>query len=196
MSFHSKCFKQSNSNSNVNLNHMHNTWLCTVCAAETMPFLYPTDQQFTDLFSNPSTPLPTADNLNQLLSGIPDQFNSDDDAAFSSCLDSYYSVEEAKILLNNSNIECSFSTICVNVRSLMNPHRHNSSKFESLISGLDFQPHIIAVNETWEKPYLTGQFKNLQGYVYVPNPRVISRGGGVGMYIKRISYSHLVLNHQ
>ena len=65
----------------------------------------------------------------------------------------------------------------------MNPH--NFSKFESLISGLDFQPHIIAVNETWGKPHPTGQFKNLQGYIYVSNPRVISRGGGVGMYMKK-----------
>ena len=88
-------------------------------------------------------------------------------------------MEEAKILFNNGNTECSFSTICVNVRSLMNPH--NFSKFESLISGLDFKPHIIAVNETWEKPHLTGQFKNLQDYVYVSNPRVISRDGGVGI---------------
>ena len=86
-------------------------------------------------------------------------------------------------MLNNSNNECTFSTICVDVSSLMNTH--TSSKFESLISGLDFQPHIIAVNETWEKPRLTVQFKNLQGYVYVSNPREISRGGGVGMYIKK-----------
>ena len=146
VSFHSKCFKQLNSNSNLNLNHLYNTWLCTACAADTMPFLSLTDQQFTDLFSNPSTPPPTADDLNKSPSGIPDHFNSGDDAAFSSCLDSYISVEEAKILFNNSNTECSFSTICVNVRSLMNPH--NFCKFESLISGLDFQPHIIAANET------------------------------------------------
>ena len=65
----------------------------------------------------------------------------------------------------------------------MNPH--NFSKFESLISCLDFQPHIIAINETWEKPHLTGQFKNLLGYIYVSNSRVISRGGGVVMYIKK-----------
>ena len=69
----------------------------------------------------------------------------------------------------------------------MNPH--NFSKFENLISGLDFQPHTIAVNETWEKPHLTGRFTNLQGYVDVSSPRVITRGGGVGMYIKNIIFS-------
>ena len=30
-----------------------------------------------------------------------------------------------------------------------------------------------------------GQHVNLNGYVYVSNPRVVSRGGGVGMYIKQ-----------
>ena len=73
--------------------------------------------------------------------------------------------------------------MCVNVRSLNNPH--NFTKFESLIAGLDYQPHIIAVNETWDKPHTTGQHMNLNGYVYISNPRVASRGGGVGMYIEQ-----------
>ena len=54
-----------------------------------------------------------------------------------------------------------------------------------MIAGLDYQPHIIAVNETWDKPHTTGQHMNLNGYVYISNPRVASRGGGVGMYIKQ-----------
>ena len=93
-------------------------------------------------------------------------------------MDTYFSVQQANALLHSrySN-EDSFSTICVNVRSLINPH--NFSKFESLISGLDFQPHLIAVNETWEKPHTIGQHKNLNGYVYISNPRVVSRGGGL-----------------
>ena len=64
--------------------------------------------------------------------------------------------------------------MCVNVRSLTNPY--NFAKFESLISELDYQPHIIVVNETWENPHTTGQHMNLNGYVYVSNPRVVSRG--------------------
>ena len=94
----------------------------------------------------------------------------------------YFFVQQANALLKSQySNEDSFSTICVNVRSLINPH--NFSKFESLISGLDFQPHLIAVNETWEKPHAIGQHKSLNGYVYIFNPRVVSRGGGVGMYI-------------
>ena len=66
---------------------------------------------------------------------------------------------------------------------MINPH--NFSKFESLIFDLDFQPHLFAVNETWGKPYTIGQHKNLNGYVYISDPRVVSRGVGVGMYIKQ-----------
>ena len=76
--------------------------------------------------------------------------------------------------------------MCVNAKSLTNPH--NFAKFESLISGLNYQPHIIAVSETWEKTHTSGQHMNLKflnGYVYVSNPRVVSRGGVVGMYIKQ-----------
>ena len=88
--------------------------------------------------------------------------------------------------------------MCVNVRSLNNPH--NFTKFESLIAGLDYQPHIIAVNETWDKPHATGQHMNLNGYVYIFNPRVASRGGGVGMYIKQslifTPYAELSIMHE
>ena len=98
-------------------------------------------------------------------------------------MDFYLTVQEAQTLLFGKNEECSFSTMCANARSLTNPH--NFAKFESLISELDYQPHIIAVNQTWEKPHTTGQHVNLYGYVYVSNPRVVSRGGSVGMYIKQ-----------
>ena len=98
-------------------------------------------------------------------------------------LNTYLTVQEAHTLLSETNKECSFSTMCVNVRSLTNPH--NSAKFESLILGLDYQPHIIAVNETREAPQTTGQHMNLNGYVYISNPRVVSGDGGVGMYNKQ-----------
>ena len=69
-----------------------------------------------------------------------------------------------------------------------------------MISGLDYQPHIIAVNETWEKPHTTGQHMNPNGYVYISNPRVVSRGGGVGMYITQslifTPYAELSIMHE
>ena len=133
-------------------------------------------------------PLPSADELNNILLDATNCFDSDnnidDNIVQNNQVDTYSSVQQAHALLNNkySNKD-TFSTICVNVKSLINPH--NFSKFESLISGLDFHPHLIAVNETWEKPHKIGQHKNLNGYVYTSNPKVVSRGGGVGIYIKQ-----------
>ena len=50
---------------------------------------------------------------------------------------------------------------------------------------LDFSPHIIAVNKTWEKPNSTEQYKNLKNYIYLSNPRKNNKGGGVALYIKK-----------
>ena len=96
--------------------------------------------------------------------------------------DSYLSSNEAAILLKNSS-ENNFSSICINMRSLINPN--NFTTFECLISALDFSPHIIAVNETWEKPNSTGQYKNLKNYIYLSNPHKNNKGGGVALYIKK-----------
>ena len=74
------------------------------------------------------------------------------------------------------------STICINVQSSVNPHNFN--KLECLVSALETKPDIIAINETWEKPNSSGQYKNLNGYNFLSNPRLKSNGGGVGMYIK------------
>ena len=65
----------------------------------------------------------------------------------------YLSLNKATIFLKNSS-ENTFLSICINMRSLSNPK--NFTKFEYLISALDFSPHINAVNETWEKPNSTG----------------------------------------
>ena len=137
----------------------------------------------TPVSSNNLTPLPISPRQQQI--SAPSYF-------------SYLTIQEVLKLLSGKNEECSFSTMCVNVRSLTN--RHNFTKFESLIAGLDYQPHIIAVNETWDKPHTTGQHINLNGYVYISNPRVASRGGDVGMYIKQslifTPYAELSIMHE
>ena len=43
---------------------------------------------------------------------------------------------------------------------------------------------IQTINETWEKHDLFGEYRNLSGYTYISNPRLKSKGGGVGLYIK------------
>ena len=181
VSYHLKCINllKKTPNINANLNYLYNNWLCISCAAEILPFFSLTATEFTDLFSNPvlKVPLPSAD-------WFDSDNDIDDNIVQNNQMDTYFSVQQANALLNSrySN-EDSFSTICVNVRSLINPH--NFSKFESLISGLDFQPHLIAVNETWEKPHTIGRHKSLNGCMYISNLRVVSRDGGVGMYIKQ-----------
>ena len=70
----------------------------------------------------------------------------------------------------------------LNIRSLINPHSFN--KLECLISELQIKPDIIAINKTWEKPSSSGRYKNLNDYSFISNPRLKSKGGGVGMYIK------------
>ena len=155
------------------------------------------------MFHNLKLPLPSADDLNRLLSNVPNHFDHDLDDAdnmflTNNQLDSYLTVQEVHKLLSGKNEECSFSTMCVNVISLTN--LLNFTIFESLISGLDYQPRIIAVNETWEKLHTTGQHMNLNGYLYISNPRVVSRGGGVAMYIKQslifTPYAELSIMHE
>ena len=185
--FHQKCINHLNKT--FQLKPFYNDCLCTSCAAATLPFLSLTDQDFSDLFYDPKSPLPSTDDLNRLLSNVRNHFDHDLDDVDSKFLnnnqlDSYLTVQEAHTLLSGKNDECSFSTMYVNVRSLTNPH--NFTKFENLISGLDYQPHIITVNKTWEKPHTTGQHMNLSGYVYRSNPRAVSKGGGAGMYIKQL----------
>ena len=72
--------------------------------------------------------------------------------------------------------------MCANVQLLVNPHNFN--KLECLASGLEIKPDIIAINKTWEKPNSSRQYKNINGYNFLSNPRFKSRGEGVGMYIK------------
>ena len=139
VSNHLKCINllKKTPNINANLNYLYNSWLCISCAAGTLLFFFSlTATEIIDLFSNSvlKVPLPFADELN--------------DIAQNKRMDTYFSVLLANALLNsNYSNKDSFSTICVSVRSLINPH--NFSKFESLISGLDFQPHLFAVDETF-----------------------------------------------
>ena len=79
-----------------------------------------------------------------------------------------------------------FFTMCLNIRSLVNSHNFN--KLKCLISELQIKPDIIAINETWEKPSSSEQYKNLNGYNFILNPKLKSKGGGVGMYISHIRY--------
>ena len=145
-----------------------------------------TNSEFSDHFNVESNTALSSVELNNLFSNQANnniEFSNTDksETLFDISLnDSYYTTHEVNQLLNNESKK--FFTMCINTRSLVNPH--NFSKLECLISELEIKPDIIAINETWEKPNSSGQYKNLNGYNFISNPRLKSKGGGVGMYIK------------
>ena len=179
--YHSQCFnKHSNTKNSLNKS------LCLNCSATLFPFHALESSDFSNLFTtdlNQQKHSYDAKKLNQLFPEICTEVSNDTETQICSLgNDSYLSSNEAAILLKNSS-ENTFSSICINMRSLINPN--NFTKFECLISALDFSPHITAVNETWEKPNSTGQYKNLKNYIYLSNPRKNNKGGGVALYIKK-----------
>ena len=162
-----------------------NKSLCLNCSATLFPFHALESSDFSNLFTtdlNQQKYNYDAKKLNQLFPEICTEVSNDTETQICSLgNDSYLSSNEAAILLKNSS-ENTFSSICINMRSLINPN--NFTKFECLISALDFSPHIIAVNETWEKPNSTGQYKHLKNYIYLSNPHKNNKCGGVALYIK------------
>ena len=75
-----------------------------------------------------------------------------------------------------------FRLLCLNIRSLANVN--NFSKLEALVASLPIKLDIIAATETWLKPSFVGPHKNLKGYNFVSNDRVVSRGGGLDCILK------------
>ena len=123
-------------------------------------------------------------NLN--LNDVFKNADNSDDGGERNINDSYIDPNEDKIILRQNRTN-QFSSLCINVRSLVNPT--SFAKFQCLAASLNFKPDVIAVNETWEKLCSTGQYKSWQGYRYISNARSISNVGGVAMYVKKnISY--------
>ena len=88
-------------NINANLNYLYNSWLCISCAADTLPFFSLIAAAFTDLFSNPmlTLPLPSADELNNILLDVTNCLDSDNDIDDNivqhNQMDTYFSVQQA-----------------------------------------------------------------------------------------------------
>ena len=73
--FHQKCIYPLNKT--FQLKPLYNNWLCISCAAATFPCLFLTDRDFSDLLHDPKSPLPSADDLNRLLSNVLNHFDHD-----------------------------------------------------------------------------------------------------------------------
>ena len=111
--------------------------------ATLFPFYALESSDFSNLFTtdlNQQKHSYDAKKLNQLFPEIyAEVFNDTETQICSLGNDSYLSSDEAAILFKNSS-ENTFSSICINMRSLIN--LNNVTKFECLISALDFSPHI------------------------------------------------------
>ena len=81
--------------------------------------------------------------------------------------------------------------MCINIRLIIN-HK-NFTKLESLLSSLSVISSIIAVTETWLKQAQTGFHINLPGYMFLSNPHIYHREGGVAFYISnKLTYIHQI----
>ena len=154
--------------------------MCHSCVNSVFPFYSIDNKEFSDLLKNCYLKNFSSDELNAIFHD--DSFLSSNDfenqRIFQQPLkDLYFTPLELDQLTQNHNNY--FSTMCINVRSLVNSHNFN--KFESLVTVLANKPDIIAINETWENHDSFGEYRNLNGYTYISNPRLKSKGNGVGL---------------
>ena len=107
-----------------------------------------------------------ATHLNTLFNNICVDASDEDleNLHFSNIDEQYVDVSSIKSLAFN-NTSTSISVMCVNMRSLAN--LQNFSKPEALICSMELKPDIISITETWTRPYASGPYNSLCGYVFV-----------------------------
>ena len=163
--YHKTCIKSAGP---VEL--LYKNYLCQLCAHFTFIFHSIDDTELLEIFKS-KIPL-NASIFNQLFTDTIEPKNNMDNFISANIQNELYvSAEEANLLMENSS-NCQiqpFSSICVNVRSLLNPI--NYTKFEGLIASLGYKPDVVGITETWESTSSSGHFKILPGYIFVSNPR-------------------------
>ena len=159
-------------------------------AESIFPFQSLNNSDFSDLFATDTNPnMHNTKKLNKLFTNMHSNvFNAIPTLILDN--ESYIRTKDAALLFKNLN-KNSFSRMCINIRSLLNPNNFN--KFECFLSVLEINPRVVAVNETWEKLNTIGQHQKLNDYIYLSNPCQQLKGGGVAMTIKKISYLTLAL---
>ena len=91
-----------------------------------------------------------------------------------------YDIEVSKN--GDFNDENTFSSICMNIRSLANTKHF--AELEVFLESLCFNPSVIAINETHLQDNEKGPHSNLHpDYEFLPNSRKYKKGGGVGLYV-------------
>ena len=128
---------------------LYNNYSCRPCGHFTFPFHSIDDRELLEIFK-PKIPL-NVSIFNQLITDTIEPKNNMDNFISANIQNEVYvSAEKAKLLMENSS-NCQmqpFSSICINVRSLLNPI--NYTKFEGLIATLGYKPDVIGITETWE----------------------------------------------
>ena len=104
--------------------------MCTPCLQSIFPFQSLTNNEFSDLFKPYHFTQISTDELNNLFAdinvNINQSFTDDNDIVLhNSMTDSYITTKEVNQMLKNKNYEKKFSTMCISVRSLVNPHNFN-----------------------------------------------------------------------
>ena len=154
------------------------------CVNSVFPFYSIDNEKFSDLFKNCYLKNFCSYELNAIFHDDSLDICSNDSKnqrTFQQPLnDLYFTPHKLDHITQNHNNY--FSTMCINLRSLVNSHNFN--KFENLVTVLANKPDIIAINETWEKHDSFREYRNLSEYTYISNPQLKSKGGGVGLYIK------------
>ena len=143
------------------------------CLSSMFSFQSLTNNEFSDLFKTYHLTEISTDGLNKLFSdinvNINQRFTDDIDIIVQNSMNELYiTTKEVNQMLKNKNYKKKFSTMCTNVQLLVNPHNFN--KLECLVSELETKLDLIAINETWEKPNSSVQYKNLYGYNFLSNP--------------------------
>ena len=146
LSYHKTCNKLQ-----ASVNILYNDFLCQSCACLIFPFHKISDADIFEMFNPKATTDINANVLNQLFTETLDSENIDNDFNYTNVLnDLYVDAEEAKSLLNNNSTKNnhSFTTMCINARSLINPL--NFTKLEGLVAALNYKSDVIGITETWE----------------------------------------------
>ena len=86
-------------------------------------------------------------------------------------------------ILSNLNNSTNFTSICLNIRSIVTKDHFNV--FESWIQSLKLVPDILAINELWGKKSSIRQLRNLKHYEYISNFRQNLKGGGIALCNKK-----------
>ena len=199
---HLNCLRNVNRDDQIYINRNNNTWYCTNCIEDTLPFtniidddeylsviheqLYQLDAQIDELndnnfLLNELTEIDDIDLNDPLLENDPDiHFYQTDDIL--SKPSNYYDINSYKDKFKctiDDRINSNFSLFHHNIRSIP----QNLNKLTAYLHMLPIEFSIIGISETWLTENSVGCY-HIPGYNSEHLYRNSRRGGGVSIFIK------------